>query len=125
MENEKHEHDDIMSEGCGCGCGTEDETVELIDDEGNAVKFSHVATIDFENNWYVFFSPVEETEGVTPDEVVIFRLESDAEGKDVFAPIEDDKLLDRVYEEYIRILEEDDEEGCEGGCGSCSCGSEE
>lgn len=113
------------TEACGCGC-EEDEIVELIDDEGKSMKFFHVATIDYENNWYVFFSPTETTDGVTSDEVVIFKLDADEEGKDVFSPIEDEELLQKVYDEYVKVMDEDEEgEGCssEGGCSGCSgCG---
>lgn len=121
--------------GCGCeddSCECEEDIVELVDEEGKTIKFNHVATIDFENEWYVFFSPVEETDGVSTEEVVIFKLDSDEEGKDVFSPIEDEDLLQKVYDEYVRVMEEDDEceecdescsceknEGCGGGC--CGC----
>ena len=115
---------------CGeeaCDCEEYGDIVELVDDDGNTLKFVHVATIDYENKWYVFFSPTEEVEGVTTDEVVIFRLDSDKEGKDVFSPIEDEELLQKVYDEYVKIMEEDEETeeneckgtGCDGCCG-CS-----
>ncbi|MDD4002846.1 MAG: DUF1292 domain-containing protein [Clostridia bacterium] len=103
---------------CCCGdkdCDCEDndcDIVELVDDEGKVIKFIHVATIDYKDNWYVFFSPTEEVDGINTDEVVIFHLLSDDEGKDVFEPIEDEKLLEEVYNEYINTLD-DDEEGCE------------
>lgn len=103
----------------------EEEIVELVDDEGKTLKFFHVATIDFEGNWYVFFSPTEEMEDVDTDEVVVFRLDSDEEGNDIFSPIEDEALLQKVYDEYVRIMSEEcdveGDDGCEGGCGGC-CG---
>lgn len=95
----------------------EDEIVELEDEEGKIAKFRHVATVDYENDWYVFFSPAEELDGLSEDEVIIFKLGADEGGADVFLPIEDDALLDAVYNEYVRIMEEDDDCcGCEG-CG--------
>lgn len=106
----------------------EEDIVELVDDEGKTLKFYHVATIDYESNWYVFFSPTEEMEEVDTDEVVIFRLDSDEEGNDVFSPIEDEELLQKVYDEYVRIMSEeydenaDEDDGCEGGCGGGCCG---
>lgn len=99
--------------GCNddaCGCGEEEDIVELVDDQGKVVKFIHVATIDYKDNWYVFFSPMEEVDGVTCDEVVIFRLDSDEEGGDVFTPIEDEKLLEEVYNEYLNMMEEEEQE---------------
>lgn len=121
---------------CKCGCEENidlenidleenDDIVELVDDEGNAIKFFHVATVDYENNWYVFFTPTETVEGVNNDEVVIFRLDADEEGKDVFSPIEDEELLQKVYEEYVKIMDEDedeeeDKEDKPSGCDGCS-----
>lgn len=140
MKNKEHNHNEEAENTCGCGCGCDDmedsDIVELVDDEGNSVKFTHVATIDYENEWYVFFSPAEEVDGLTSEEVVIFKLDSDEEGKDVFSPIEDEELLNKVYEEYLNVLEEDgeesdedyeeedDEDGHEGGCSGCTgcCG---
>jgi uncharacterized protein YrzB (UPF0473 family) len=121
---------DCGCEDTDCDCGNEDccdeneDLVELVDDDGNTVKFNHVATIDYENNWYVFFSPVEKVEGIDTDEVVIFRLDADEEGKDIFSPIEDEELLQKVYDEYVKVMEEDDEEACgESGCEGCKgCG---
>lgn len=132
MSDKKHMHGEAEQVcGCGCGCDEENDIVELVDEDGNAVKFSHVATIDYQNEWYVFFTPAEEVEGVSSEEVVIFKLDSDDEGKDVFSPIEDEELLQKVYDEYLKVIDEDDEEyddededdGCSSGCGSCGgCG---
>lgn len=122
MENKDKKQEEFLGCGCGCGCGCneeascgcdEEDIVELVDDDGKVVKFIHVATIDYKDNWYVFFSPMEEVEGVTCDEVVIFRLDNDAEGGDVFTPIEDEKLLQEVYNEYLNMMDEE-EEGEEG-----------
>ena len=44
----------------------EEDIVELVDDEGNAIKFCHVATIDYEGNWYVFFSPSRRWRALIP-----------------------------------------------------------
>ncbi len=113
-ENKKYDESEL---GQAPELEEEDEIVELEDEEGKVAKFRHVATIDYQNDWYVFFSPAEELDGLSEDEVIIFKLGED-EGADVFLPIEDDALLDAVYNEYVRIME-DDEDGC---CGCDDCG---
>jgi uncharacterized protein YrzB (UPF0473 family) len=122
-----------LQEECGCDCGCshdhgeeladeeDDDIVELVDDDGKTLRFAHVATVDYEDNWYVFFAPAEDIDGMTDEEVVIFKLDADEDGGEVFTPIEDEALLQRVYDEYVRRMEEDDE-GCEGGCDSSACG---
>ena len=106
------------------------DVVELESEDGETIPFRHVATIDYENGWYVLFSPMQEMEGVGEDEVVIFRLDTDEKGGDIFVPVEDEAILDAVYDEYVRIMEDENsewEQGC--GCGHgdgehCRCGEE-
>ena len=61
-------------------------------------------------------------DGVDPDEVVIFRISGD-EGNEVLLPVEDEALLEEVYEEFMRELDEEDgddgEETDESACESC------
>lgn len=105
--------------------GIDDEVIELVDEDGKTVQFYHVATIDYKEDWFVFFTPAEEMEEISEEEVVIFKLGVDGEGKDIFLPIEDEKLLQEVYDEYVKLMEEEQEdEGCGCGCGSDECGDD-
>jgi uncharacterized protein YrzB (UPF0473 family) len=92
--------------------------VELIDDSGRVLKFYHIGTLEHKERWFIFFQPAEEIEGADTDEVVIFEL-SGEEGKETLLPIEDEALLEEVYEEFCRQMEEDEAaeeaEGCECG----------
>ena len=92
--------------------GLDEDLVVLTTDDGVEHNFYHVATVDYKNEWYVFFQPAEEIPDIDEDEVVIFRLEEDENGEDLFVPIEDENLLNEVYEEYVRMAEEEDECGC-------------
>ena len=53
---------------------------------------------------------VEPMEDVAEDELVILRIETDDEGNDVYATVEDDAELDAVFEKYLEIAEADEEE---------------
>ena len=90
--------------------GLDEDLVVLTTDDGVEHNFYHVATVDYKNEWYVFFQPAEEIPDIDDDEVVIFRLEEDENGEDLFVPIEDENLLNEVYEEYVRMAEEEDVE---------------
>lgn len=107
--------------------GLDEDLVVLTTDDGVEHNFYHVATVDYKNEWYVFFQPAEEIPDIDEDEVVIFRLEEDENGEDLFVPIEDENLLNEVYEEYVRMAEEEDECGCGCGCheDGCDCEGEE
>ena len=87
--------------------GLDEDLVVLTTDDGVEHNFYHVATVDYKNEWYVFFQPAEEIPDIDEDEVVIFRLEEDENGEDLFVPIEDENLLNEVYEEYVRMAEEE------------------
>lgn len=102
----------------------DDEVIELEDEDGKTIKFLHVATIDYKEDWYVFFAPAEDMDELSDDEMVVFKLGQDEQGKDIFIPIEDEKLLDEVYEEYLKFVEESGNNcGCDNVCDdSCDCG---
>ena len=103
-----------------------DDVIELTGESGEVLRFYHIGTIEYKGDWFVFFQPAEVIDGVDPDEIVIFKLGGD-EGDEVLLPIQDEQLLDEVYEEFMRELAEDDEEeGCDGNCAGChGCPSEE
>ena len=105
--------------------GEELSVVELVDDGGRKMKFYHIGTMDYKDECFAFFQPAEEIEGVNEDEVVIFMISEDESGKEVLLPIEDEDKLDAVYEEFCKVMEEEDEEcGCGEGC-DCGCEDEE
>jgi uncharacterized protein YrzB (UPF0473 family) len=91
--------------------------IELVDDEGNALKLEHLLTFENNDAFYAAFLPLEEGEEEA-DEVIIMRLEEDEKGDDVFLPIEDDEELDAAWQSFLSIYydeedEEDDDENDE------------
>ena len=54
----------------------------------------------------------------------MWALETDENGEDLFVPIEDDELMDKVFAKYNRLVEEEENCGCGCGCdGGCDCGN--
>lgn len=83
--------------------------VELIDEEGNALRFEHMMTLEHKGKAYICLAPAEPMEDIGEDELVIMRVEKDADSdEDVYATIEDEAELDEVFEEYLKIAEADD-----------------
>lgn len=105
-----------------------EEIITLLNDDNEEVDFYHIATIDYKEDWYIFLQPVEEMEGVSEDEVIIFRLGVDAEGNDSFEPVEDEAVLQAVFTEFEKMMEEEGccDDDCDCGCHNdgegCSCG---
>ena len=87
-----------------------EDIVQLVDEDGNEVEFEHLMTLEHNGNAYICLVPVEPMEDVAEDDLVILRIETDDEGNDVYATVEDDAELDAVFEKYLEIAEADEEE---------------
>jgi len=85
--------------------------VTLTDDEGKEEEFEHLATIDYEGETYMAFTPVNSTEDEETAEVVILKVEEE-DGEDMLVTVDDEDLLDKVFEKFLEMEEdeEDDEE---------------
>ena len=87
--------------------------VTLIDEQGKEVEFDLVATFDYEKKRYAALLPIDDVENVGEDEVVILEIVKTPDGE-IYRPIENEILLDEVFNEFIEILDEmadgDDEE---------------
>ena len=95
------------NENCTCGCEDED-NVTLTTDDGKKLKFYFVGTIEYKGKLYSAFEPAEQMDGIEDDDLIIFELSGDDEKTADLLPIEDEKLLDEVFEEFCRVLEEDE-----------------
>ena len=87
-----------------------EDIVELVDEDGNAVRFEHLMTLEHKGKPYICLVPVDEMEDVGEDELVILCIETDADGNDVYATVEDDAELDEVFEKYLEIAEADEDD---------------
>ena len=79
--------------------------VTLIDEEGKEVEFDLVATFDYEKKRYAALLPMDDVEGVGEDEVVILEIVKTPDGE-IYRPIENEVLLDEVFNEFLEILDE-------------------
>ncbi len=100
--------DEHKEKECECDCGLEDDIVELTTDDGKKLKFYFVGTIEYKGKNYSAFEPAEQIDGIEDDDLVIFELAGDDEETADLLPVEDEKLLDEVFEEFCRVLEEDE-----------------
>lgn len=84
--------------------------VVLVDDDGNEVTFEHLMSLEHNGKVYICLVPAEPMEDVDEDELVIMRIEQDADGNDYYSTIDTEKELQEVFEKYLEIAEADDEE---------------
>ena len=85
-----------------------EDIIELVDEDGQEVSFEHLMTLEHEGKVYICLVPVEPMEDVEEDELVIMRIETDDEGNDYYATIDNDEELDAVFEKYLEIAEADE-----------------
>ena len=71
-------------------------------------KCYHTGTIEYKGGWYAFFQTADEEDG-DEDEVTILQIVGE-EGEEELVPVEDDALLDEVFDEFCRMMDEEDED---------------
>lgn len=104
-----------------------EDIITLYDDNNNPVDFYQVACVEYEGEFYAILQPAEVIEGIADDEAVIFKLQEDPgdSDMDLFLPVDDEKVLEKVFEEFLKAVA--DESGCDCGCedgcdtDNCSC----
>lgn len=78
--------------------GEEDDgIIELIDEDENIVRFRLLDVTEYKGEKYTLLLAAEPNEDVAEDEVVIFRLNEQAQ---TLEPIEDEDLLQEVFDFY-------------------------
>ena len=75
----------------------DDGIIELVDEEGTVVKFRLLDVTEYKGEKYTLLLAAEPNDDVEEDEVVIFRLNEEEE---TLEPIEDEALLEEVFEFY-------------------------
>lgn len=88
----------------------DDDIIILYNEERDCdEEFYHLATLDVDDKWFVVLKPVEKLPDIEEDEVLIYEVRDGDEG-DVFVAIEDEDLLQKVFEEFNKMVESLDEE---------------
>ena len=92
----------------------DDDIITLYNEERDQDEdFYHLATLDMDDRWFVVLKPVEKLPDIEDDEVLIYEVVEGAEG-DVFAAIEDEELLQKVFDEFMKevdALDAEEEDG--------------
>ncbi len=82
----------------------ESEIIELVDDDGKIIKFKLLDVTEYKGEKYTLLLAAEPSDEIAEDEVVIFRLN---EKEETLEPIEDEQLLEEVFEFYQTETEEE------------------
>ncbi|MGI6594016.1 MAG: DUF1292 domain-containing protein [Christensenellales bacterium] len=87
----------------------ESEILLIEDEAGSQFEFYLVATLQYKDDWYVCLEPTELTEGIEDGEILILEVKSDEEGNDLFVTVENEKIIQEVFSEFLKMQEEYDQ----------------
>ena len=76
------------------------DNIVLYNDKDEPVEFEQIAIIPLDDVNYAILQPVEKLENVAEDEAFAFEVVEDEENGDTLQLVEDDALIDRIFEEY-------------------------
>ena len=81
--------------------------IELIDDEsGETVQFLHLATLMHEDKEYIAVTDAAEDD----EECGVFFMEIIVEdGEDSYSPVEDEQLQDVLFQQFVALMDEEDD----------------
>jgi len=79
--------------------------VILIDESGQEVVFDHLMTFFYEKEKYIALMPVDDDAGLEEGEVLLMHV-VEKDGEDVYETIDNQVLLDEVFEEFMSLFEE-------------------
>jgi uncharacterized protein YrzB (UPF0473 family) len=83
--------------------------VTISDDEGNDFLLEHLDTIEMDDVFYMAFLPTDMDEDNDDYGLIILKVISEGE-EDVLVSIDDDDLLEQIYERFLERLMEDEED---------------
>ena len=82
-----------------------DDIVTLTNADGEDIDFIEIAGIAHKGEFYAILQPVVLLPGMDEDEALVFHVGRDENGEDKFDVVLDDEIIDAVFEEYNRLLD--------------------
>ena len=89
----------------------DDDIVTLLSANGEEIDFVEIAGIAYQGGFYAILQPVELLDGMDEDEALVFKVTRGKDGEDKFEIELDDAIIDAVFEEYNRLLDEAETNG--------------
>ena len=79
----------------------DDGILEMVDEDGNAIRFYLSANIAYAGEEYVLLTACEDSGDIAQDESFIMRYAADDEGNPCYQSLDDEALIAAVYEAYL------------------------
>ena len=87
-----------------------DNFVTMVDENGEEFVLELLESIDYKDATYTAFLPADMDENDPDYGLVLLRNAVDENGDEVYDTIDDEHELNDVYEQFMRILFDDEEE---------------
>jgi len=89
-----------------------DDIITIADEEGNEYELELLDEIEFEGKSYCVFVPanIDEMDVNDPDYGLIFLEKREENGEEVYDSVDDEELLERMYEYYQTLMDEEEAE---------------
>ena len=85
--------------------------ITIIDDDGQEFELEVLDTMDYNGESYTAFLPADMDEDDPDYGMIILRSVLDENGEELFESIDDDDQLQDVYEKFMVLLFDDEDEG--------------
>ncbi len=83
------------------------EVITLEDENGKQSEFQVIATLDYDGSTFAVLEEREEAESDSENgEVLIFKI-AEEDGEESLLPIDDDTLEEKVFNEFLKLLNAD------------------
>ena len=87
----------------------QDDIITLLSADGEEVDFVEIAGIALRGKFYAILQPVELLEGMDDDDALVFEVSRTPSGEDNFEIVLDDDIIEEVFDEYNRLLDEQED----------------
>lgn len=83
--------------------------ITVTDEEGNEFELEHLGTLEYNGVTYMSFVPADMDEEDDDFGLILLKV-INKDGEELLADIDDQTELDAVYEQFMEILFDDEEE---------------
>lgn len=84
--------------------------ITLTDEEGNEFELEHLGTLEHKGNTYMSFVPADMNEDDEDFGLILLKV-VEKDGEELLADIDNEEELDEVYEQFMEVLFDDEEDG--------------
>ena len=84
--------------------------ITIVDDDGAEFELEVLDTMDYKGQTFVAFLPANMDEEDPDYGIIILRSVLDENGDELFESIDDEDQLDDVYQHFMKILFDDEDE---------------